>query len=137
MGKHKDIGSPEIMWDLFEQYKKEIKSSPFKVHQLKTNKDGILDGWQQREKPLTLVGFEVFVANKGFCHAGLHNYFANTGGMYNDYLTICARIRAEIRQDHTEGAMAEVYNPAVTARLNGWADKQETTFQEQPLFPKE
>lgn len=136
MGRKKDIESPEQLWQFFEEYKGEVKGKPYLKHQIKTNKDGLIDAYVQMEQPLIMEGFENFVADKGFCQAGLGHYFSNLNNSYEEFLAICARIRREIHADHKKGAMLELYNPAVTARINGWADKQESTVRtEQPLFP--
>jgi hypothetical protein len=55
----------------------------------------------------------------------LSHYFANTNGAYNDYLTICSRIKKAIRKDQIEGGMVGQYNPSITQRLNNLVEKTE------------
>jgi hypothetical protein len=84
---------------------------------------------------LTIDGFECWCADNGII-SDLSNYFANSDNKYADYSTICSRIRKAVRNDQIQGGMVGIYNPSITQRLNGLAEKSEvTTKQEQPLFP--
>jgi hypothetical protein len=53
---------------------------------------------------------------------------------YGDYVSICTRIRKNIRQDQIEGGMTGIYNTSITQRLNNLTEKHEVTHREQPLF---
>lgn len=122
MGKNKYIETPEKMWELFLAYKKEVKSSPFKVKDW-VGKDG--DQVQrEKEKPLTIEGFECYCSDNDIIE-DLSQYFANTEGRYANYQTICSRIRKAVRRDQIEGGMAGIYNPSITQRLNGLVEKTE------------
>jgi hypothetical protein len=121
-GNGKYIETPEKMWEYFEAYRSQVKSSP----RLKTvfpGKDAIPQ-YEPLERPLTLEGFENWCADAGIIE-DLSNYFANTKGNYSDYSTICSRIRRVIRQDQIEGGMVGQYNASITQRLNSLVDKQE------------
>ena len=63
MGKPKYIETPEKLWELFESYKEHIKSNPFKVKDW-VGKDGD-EISREKEKPLTMEGFECYVFNNG------------------------------------------------------------------------
>jgi hypothetical protein len=133
--KKKYIETPEIMWELFQAYTKEVKSDPFLVKDW-VGKDGD-EVKREKEKPLTLEGFELYCYNNEIVN-DLGDYFSNRNDNYNSYSPICMRIRKAIRADQIEGGMAGIYNPSITQRLNGLVEKQETTFtMEQPLFPDE
>lgn len=135
MAKKKYIETPERMWELFLAYKKETKDNP-KLVQDFVGKDGY-KVYREREKPLTMEGFENYVADQDVIQ-DLGDYFANTDGNYEEYSTICSRIRRQIRQDQIEGGMVNIYNPSITQRLNGLTDKSEVTQKvEQPLFGDE
>ena len=133
MGVHKKIESPEKLLEYFKQYKKFVKSNPF-----------IVEDWvggagkdvnRKKEKPLTVEGFENWLED-GEIIGQLSHYFANTNNAYSDFLTICSRIKREIRQDQIEGGMAGIYNPSITQRLNNLKEQTENTVViEQPLFP--
>lgn len=121
MAKKKYIETPEKMWELFEAYKKEVKSNPRTRHVF-VGKDGVSD-YERLERPLTIEGFRNF-ARKTICC--VQDYFANTNQAYNEYSTICRAITDEIRQDQIEGGMVGQYNPSITQRLNNLKETSET-----------
>ena len=135
MAKNKYIETPEKLWELFLAYKEYRKSNP-KLVQDYVGKDGEAV-YREREIPLTMEGFENYVADIPNMPMDLGDYFANTNDAYKGYSTICSRVRRNIRQDQIEGGMVSIYNPSITQRLNNLVDKQETTIKEQPLFPDE
>ena len=131
MGKHKYIETPQKMWDLFEAYKKQTKEKPrTKIEYV--GKDG-LRVKTPLETPLTMEGFENYVARQGL-NQELSHYFSNKDNAYSEYLAICSRVKAEIRQDQIEGGMVGQYNASITQRLNNLAEKTHNTNVEQPLF---
>ena len=118
----KGIKDPQILWELFNDYKTEVKSNPIKKHVF-VGKDG-QSTYEERERPLTLVGFY------NYCYENaqdVHHYFEDTDGRYSDYRGICSRIRENIRQDQIEGGMASIYNPSITQRLNNLTERQDIT----------
>ena len=123
MGKPKYIETPEILWQHFEEYKKETKSKPFLVKDW-VGKDA-LDVYREKERPLTIEGFECYLADKNIIEH-LSDYFANSDNKYSEYSTICSRVKKAVRQDQIEGGMAGMYNPSITQRLNGLVDKTQT-----------
>jgi hypothetical protein len=133
MGKRKYIETPEKMWEYFLAYKKEVKSNPILVQDY-VGKDAEMV-YRQKDRPLTIEGFENYLEDLEII-GDLSHYFANTNNAYTDYLTICLRIKRNVKQDQIEGGMAGIYNPSITQRLNGLVDKTENTIiTEQPLFP--
>lgn len=122
MGVHKKIETSDLLWKHFQDYVTDTKARPFKV------KDWVgayaTEVKREKERPLTMEGFENFCADKEIIK-DLKDYFANDDGRYADFAPICQRIRNAIRQDQIEGGMAGMYNPSITQRLNGLADKQE------------
>ena len=131
MGRPPKIESPEMLYELFQQYKKDVKSTPILVHDF-VGKDAS-EVRREKEKPLTFEGFECFVWDKGISK-GIDHIFSNQGGRYKRFLSICSRIKKEIRADQIQGGMAGIYNPSITQRLNNLVDKVEQTVIEQPLF---
>lgn len=133
MAKHKYISSPKKMWSLFEAYKADVKEHPVEVEDyVGKDADRVM---RQKEAPLTMEGFENFVAGEPKMPWSLEHYFANTNGEYEQFCTICSRIRREIRADQIKGGMVGIYNPSITQRLNGLVDKQQHDVKvEQPLF---
>jgi hypothetical protein len=132
MAKHKYIETPEVMAQLFEDYKNECKTNPRKKHVF-VGKDGTSD-YELLERPLTIEGFRVYCYDKIGC---VKQYFDNPDKRYNEYVTICSHIREVIRRDQIEGGMVGQYNPSITQRLNGLKESIEQTNIEQPLFPKD
>lgn len=130
MSKHKYIETPEELYNLFEQYKLEVKDNPRKRHVF-VGKDGNSEN-EKLERPLTMEGFRVYCFKNQGC---IKDYFDNKDNRYSEYATICTHIRDLIRQDQIEGGMVGQYNPSITQRLNGLTDKSEMTVKEMPLFP--
>lgn len=131
--KEKYIDTPEILWELFTQYKDWIKKNPIKVKDwVGKDADAV---YREKERPLTMEGFENFVADMPKMPNGLQHYFANTGSAYGLFLTICSRIRRCIRQEQIEGGMAGIYNPSITQRLNGLTEKTEITGKDGAALP--
>lgn len=126
MAKHKYIETPEKMWQLFVEYKQWAKDNPFKQKDW-VGKDGD-EVYREKERPLTMEGFECHVFNQGL-NGELSHYFSNKDERYSEYVAICSRIKKEIRGDQIEGGMAGLYNPSITQRLNGLVEKSETAGQ--------
>ena len=125
MGKNKYIESPQRFWELFQGYKKETKANPILKHVF-VGKDG-QSTYEQREKPLTMVGFECYVMeHTPVTYPDLKHYFNNTDDAYSDYLPISSRIKQEIRTDQIQGGMAMVYSQSITARLNNLTERTST-----------
>jgi hypothetical protein len=121
-GRPKNIPTPENMWELFLEYKKSIKERPIKVHDF-VGKDAD-EVERKKERPLTLEGFSNWCFEQDIT-TNIDQYFANTDGLYKDFLSICSRIRLIIKQDQIEGGMVGIYNPSITQRLNGLTEKVE------------
>lgn len=133
MGRKKHIETPEILLDIFNEYKKEVKSNPRTKHVF-VGKDANSER-EELERPLTMEGFECFCFEKGLIN-DLGDYFSNKDDRYSDYATICSHIKKQIRKDQIEGGMVGQYNPSITQRLNNLVDKQQHSVSvEQPLFP--
>jgi len=145
MGKNKYIETPEKMWKLFCNYREQIKANPILIVEQKrgntilpkdlsnVSKDTIEQSLNSTvelpmQRPLTLEGFENWCADQDIIQ-DLGDYFANTDSKYDEYSTICSRIRRVIRQNQIEGGMCGIYNASITQRLNGLTDKKETTIK--------
>ena len=136
MGRNKIITDPQVLWDLFEEYKTECKSYPIIIIDY-VGKDATPVN-RMKEKPLTFEDYEEYVACQDGMPLDLGDYFGNNDKRYNDFASICSRIRRAIRADQIRGGMAGIYNPSITQRLNGLVDKTETkVIKEQPLFSDE
>jgi len=117
------------MWEHFQKYRKQTKSRK-RIIQKATGR-GVMN--QEMEIPLTIEGFSNWLFENNIT-SNLHDYLANTRGAYDNFSSICKRIREIVRQDQIEGGMCGQYNPSITQRLNNLVDKQETVIKEQALF---
>lgn len=123
MGLHKIIETPEKLKELFIQYKSWAKSNPILAHDF-IGKEGRSD-YREKERPLTMEGFENFVAEIPNMPLSLDQYFSNREERYSDFVSICSYVRRIIREDQISGGMAGIYNPSITQRLTGLVDKKE------------
>lgn len=128
MGKHKYIETPEKMWELFEAYRKKVEDNP-RVQYSLSNKTGKAEPVYLKV-PLTLEGFYNYCANSIGC---VKQYFFNQDELYNDYITICSRIKDEVRQDQIEGGMVGQYNASITQRLNNLTERTDITTNNQSI----
>lgn len=111
--------------DLFNAwltYKERLKEEAFDWPKVQyVGKDG-----ERREDfpvlPLTLEGFYVFCFDNYGC---VKEYFMNRLGYYDDFTTICTRIKDEIRKQQITGGLIGAYNSSLTARLNGLKESVE------------
>ena len=131
IGRPKKIKKPEMLWTLFSDYRNHIKRNPITVADW-VGKDACKVD-REKERPLTMEGFENYCCEQGIL-SSLQNYFSNKDDSYNEFLSICSRIKRTIRQDQIEGGMAGIYNPSITQRLNNLVDQIEQIHIEQPLF---
>jgi hypothetical protein len=123
MGKNKYIETPDKLWEYFKEYKEQTKNKPFLIKDW-VGKDAD-QVHREKERPLTIEGFECWLFDNDII-GDLSHYFANTNNKYENYLTICSRVKKAVRQDQIEGGMAGVYNPSITQRLNGLVEKVQT-----------
>ena len=132
-GRPRIFKSPDELWDAFVLYREWVKSNPILVHDY-VGKDGV-EVYRQRERPLIIEGFEVWLMDNGYVsYPDLTKYF---DGTHKEFVPVSARIRNTVRQEQVAGGMAGIYNPSLTARINGLTDRQEVKFSEQPLFGDE
>lgn len=125
MGKNKYIESPEKLWELFTAYKKQVKETPYLRHKVVTNKDGLLNAYEEVEQPLTMEGFECYVMDHTrISYPDLSEYFDGKNPSYSDYFHISSRIAREIRSDQVRGGLIGNYNANITARLNSLEDRK-------------
>lgn len=132
MGLHKMIKSPDILWGMFKDYVNHVKNNPRKVQDY-VGKDAEMV-YREKEVPLTMEGFEDYVAEIDGMPMSLEQYFSNRDERYSDFVAICSRIRRAIRRDQIEGGMVGQYNPSITQRLNGLVDKKEVDGKQKVTF---
>ncbi len=136
MGKKKYIETPELYLKLWNEYVKEVKSKPKLVHDF-VGKDGN-SVHRERERPLSWDGFELFVMQKGYMkYPDLTDYCDENNESYKEYLPLSRAFKKQIKADHIEGGMTNIYNANITASLHGLKNHNETEIvnKEIPLFP--
>ena len=79
--------------------------------------------------PMTFEGFSVFCYHKV---RNLRDYFDNGEGWFVEFVEVCTRIRAEIRNDQITGGLLGKYNPSITQRLNNLKEAVEQTVNIEP-----
>lgn len=139
----KYIETPDKLWDLFVEYKKQTKSKP-KLVQDYVGKDATMV-YREKEVPLTMVGFECFVLDnvEKMTYPDLTEYFEGKNESYKDYFPIASRIKKEIESDLSTGGLTMIYSQNLTARIIGVADNTNVNasvktpiFGENPLDEK-
>ena len=108
--------TPEALEVKFEEYAKWVKANPRYSNRVLADGSVIPVPY---ERPLTLVGFCVFA-----------EIVENTFREYekqDEFLSVCARVRARIESDQLEGAMCEQYNSTIASRVLHLADRQDVT----------
>jgi hypothetical protein len=131
MGKRKYIETPVKMWELFLEYKKEVKDNPTLVQDY-VGKDAEMV-YREKERPLIDKGFFNFCRRKIGC---VRQYFENQDGRYSNYIRICSRIKRNIHDDQITGGMTGIYNPSITQRLNNLTDRHDVTSEDKAIISK-
>lgn len=127
VGRPLKIESPEKMWQYFTEYREACKDNDISVHDF-VGKDAT-EVWRKKERPLSYEGFCNWLEDNDIISTPDH-YFLNYEGRYVQFIAICSRIKRVIRQDQIDGGMVGIYNPSITQRLNGLAEKVESTIEE-------
>lgn len=128
MGKHKYIETPEALLELFNRYKENLKEQGKEWQKIQyVGKDGF-KAIDDMKVPMTMEGFRRFGHDN---NVTVKDYFDNReiDGVkpYDNYSTICSRIKDEIRENQILGGLLGVFNPSITQRLNGLKEQTETT----------
>ena len=108
--------TPEELEAYFEQYKEWAKTNPI-LEQDYVGKDG-QEVYRKRNRALTFDGFEIWLRKNSKIKCCQH-ILDNVKSAYNDFIDVARYIKASVKADQIEGGMAGIYNPNITARLNG------------------
>jgi hypothetical protein len=112
--------------DAWARYKEDLREQAKEWVKIQyVGKDGFRAEDPQKV-PMTLEGFERFCYDH---YGNVGQYFDNREERYNEYVTICKRIKRIIRQDQIEGGMVGQFNPSITQRLNSLTEKTDVTSQ--------
>lgn len=136
MGKNGNIHpsrifkTPDELFDAFLRYKENLKEQSQEWKKvLYVGKDGSKVEDPQKV-PMTMEGFERFCYEN---YGGVNHYFDNKEGYYDDFGTICLRIRSEIRENQIIGGLLNFYNPSITQRLTNLIDRKDIKSDDRPL----
>lgn len=112
--------TPEELEAYFEQYKEWVANNPILVQDY-VGKDGT-EVDRKKNRPLTFDGFEIWLRKNSKIKCCQH-ILDNVKSAYNDFIDVARYIKASVKADQIEGGMAGIYNPNITARLNGLTEK--------------
>jgi len=112
--------TPEELEAYFEQYKEWVEENPILVQDY-VGKDGT-EVNRKKNRPLTFDGFEIWLRKNSKIKCCQH-ILDNVKSAYNDFIDVSRYIKASVKADQIEGGMAGIYNPNITARLNGLTEK--------------
>lgn len=74
--------------------------------------------------PYTFEGFKRFCYKQ---YGNIEQYFINKNDLYANFVSICSRIKDEIRENQIIGGLMGFYNPSITQRLNNLTEKTDIT----------
>jgi hypothetical protein len=122
--------TPESLIDVWEKYKTDLKQKAFEWPKIQyVGKDG-----ERVEDfpvlPLTFEGLKRFCWEKKI--GCVEQYFTNQDDCYGDFIGVCSCIKNEIREHQITGGLIGNFNPSITQRLNGLADKTELDVKGEP-----
>lgn len=112
--------TPQELEAYFEQYKEWVAANPILVQDY-VGKDGT-EVDRKKNRPLTFDGFEIWLRKNSKIKCCQH-ILDNVKSAYNDFIDVARYIKASVKADQIEGGMAGIYNPNITARLNGLTEK--------------
>lgn len=119
-GRPLNVETPEELWQLYLNYKQWCEDNPIKIQDF-VGKDGD-EVIRKKIRPLTIEGY------KNYCYGIVGNveqYLNNLEQRYPQFVSICTRIKEEIRQHQLEGGLTGLYNPSITARINNLKEQVE------------
>ena len=122
--------TPEELLKVWNEYKEDVEEQECKWQKVQyVGKDGerVSD---PVKIPYTLEGLKRYCWDKEI--GDVSAYFLNAEGYYEEFLTICSRIKNEIREHQIVGGMNGFFNASITQRLNGLADKKELDVKGEP-----
>lgn len=122
--------TPEDLLKIWESYKIDIieKEKDWqKIQYVGKDGDRVCD---PVKIPYTLEGLKRYCWDNNI--GDIEQYFLNREEYYKDFISICSRIKNEIREHQIVGGMNGFFNASITQRLNGLADKKEHEIKGEP-----
>ncbi len=129
-GRPKAIDSPEMLLELWNDYKKVTDANPW--HKVDVyGKDANLMR-VPLQVPYTWEGFDSYLFNKGILKT-MDDYKKNYNGAYQMFSHIIAHIQSEIFAHNYTGAAIGVFNANLIARKLGIKDQTDITSNDEAL----
>lgn len=130
VGAPKKIESPDLLWDLAQQYFEYSDNNPWLKNEL--IKSGPFAGVVlsvPTRVPYTWSGLEVFCLKMGY-NTRLDEYKSNRKGGYEEFSDICKAIGKVMFSQKFEGAGVGAFNANLIARELGLAEKTVTEIKD-------
>lgn len=121
MSQSKKIGSPDILLEWWNEYKKSVDEDLEHIEEVTAK--GVMT--RTVKKPYLRQGFEAWC----FRHKGLiiHQYIDNYNNTYEEFLGVVTCMRKEWENDQIVGTLTGRYKaPNLVARLNGLTETVKT-----------
>jgi len=114
MGRPLKIESPELLWDLFEEYIDHTDANPWIKKQLITSGDlaGVIMNIPH-SVPYSWSSFGVYVANAGYCTRLDEYKSARKGNSYEAFSEVVARISEVMYSQKFNGAAVGAFNQSI------------------------
>ena len=122
--------TPEELEKVWNDYKLDLKDREDewqKVQYVGREGERVVDSVKL---PYTLEGLKRYCWDNKI--GDVSSYFSNDRELYNDFTIVCSRIKNEIREHQITGGLNGFFNPSITQRLNGLADKKEINDNREP-----
>ncbi len=122
MGVHKNIESPELLWDLFTQYVKHEAENPmYKIEYV-----GREGNKETTPLPVPIIweGFECWMADNNYMQ-DMKDYASNKEERYTDFAPVVTRIRNNCFANNFKGAAVGLFSANLIARKLGLVEKQQ------------
>lgn len=121
----RNIQEPKKMLELWNDFKEDLKVKELewkKVQYVGKEGERVTD---PVKIPYTFEGF------KRYCWdieiGDVEQYFLNRDSYYDDFISICSRIKNEIRENQIIGGMNGFFNASITQRLNNIKEQVESS----------
>ncbi len=125
----RNFKTPDDLYKAFTEYKDSLKKESTKWGKVQyVGKDGErVEDYPMM--PYSLSGFYVYCYD---IYGVAEQYFVNKDSLYMEYVSICSRIKQEIRTNQITGGLLGFFNPSITQRLNNLKETTEVTTVEKP-----
>lgn len=117
-GREKNFSTGDL-WKLWCEFVIWAKENPKMQYQVSMGRPVTVP----IERPLVLEEFYTWV--DATYNKTIHQYFDNLDGAYDEYLGVVTRIKNHRYSDVAVGALAGIYNSAVSVRILGLSDRQD------------